>query len=334
MDSLELERPVRAARRWRIVSSAVLGAASVVATGVVFAQAWPAKPMRLVVPFPPGGTVDITARVVQPGLSEVLGQQVVVENRGGAAGVIGAEHVARSAPDGYTMLMGSNSTISVASALNPKTPYDPTKDFAPVSMVGSTPFVVVVHPSVPAKSVKDLVAIAKKKPGLLLMGSGGAGHLVGELFQALTGTRFTHVPYQGVAPANIALIGGQVDLLFDQLTTALPNIKAGKTRALAVASAKRTSFLPDVPTAAEAGLPNYEITNITGILLPAGAAPAIVERLNAAIHKVLAQPATRERLATIANDPAPTTPAQFAAYIREDLARWQKVVREAGIKPE
>ncbi len=298
------------------------------------AQAWPIKPLRLVVPFPPGGTVDITARVIQPGLAEQLGQSVIVENRGGAAGMVGAEHVARAAPDGYTLLMGSNSTFSVAPALNPKAPYDPVRDFSPVSMVGTTPFVLVVHPSVPARSVKELVALAKKKPGLLLMGSGGSGHLVGELFQSITGTKFNHIPYQGVAPANIALVGGQVDLLFDQLTTALPNLKAGKTRALAVASSRRTSSLPDVPTAAEAGVPGYDITNVTGVLAPAATPAAVIDRLNGALHKVLALPATRERLATIANDPAPTTPAQFAAYVREDLARWQKVVKEAGIKPE
>ena len=296
------------------------------------AQSYPARAIRLVVPFPPGGTVDITARAIAPGLAELLGRNVIVDNRGGAAGVIGADVVAKAAPDGYTLMMGSNSTLSVAPSLNTNTPYHPVRDFAPVSLVATTPFVLVVHPSVPAKTVQELIAIAKPKPNRLTMASGGAGHLVGELFQSITGTKFTHVPYQGAGPAGIALIGGQVDLLFDQLTTSVGPVKAGRTRALAVTSKARATAVPEVPTMLEAGVPNYVITNITGVLAPAGTPAEIISQLNAAILKVLAQPATKERFAGVAMEPAPSTPDQFSAYIKEDFARWTKVVKDSNIK--
>ena len=309
---------------------ALLLAGSAVAQSV--AQSYPARAIRLVVPFPPGGTVDITARAIAPGLADLLGRNVVVDNRGGAAGVIGADLVAKAAPDGYTLMMGSNSTLSVAPSLNTNTPYHPVRDFAPISLVATTPFVLVVHPSVPAKTVKELIAIAKPKPNRLTMASGGAGHLVGELFQSITGTKFTHVPYQGAGPAGIALIGGQVDLLFDQLTTSVGPVKAGRTRALAVTSKARATAVPEVPTMQEAGVPNYVITNITGVLAPAGTPAEIISQLNAAILKVLAQPATKERFAGVAMEPAPSTPDQFSAYIKEDFARWTKVVKDSNIK--
>jgi tripartite-type tricarboxylate transporter receptor subunit TctC len=300
----------------------------------VVAQTYPTRPIRLVVPFPPGGTVDISARAIAPGLAEILGQNVIVENRGGAAGVIGTDLVAKAAPNGYTLLMGSNSTFSVAPAINPNTPYNPVRDFTAVTLVGATPFALVVHPSVPAKGVKDLVALARPKAGHLTMGSGGAGHLVGELFQSTTGVKFTHVPYQGAGPAGIALMGGQVDLMFDQLTTSLAPVKSGRTRALAVSSQRRTALLPEVPTMLEAGVAGFVVTSVTGVLAPAGTPAEIVGRLNAAVHKVLALPATKERFAGIALETAPSTPAELAAYVKEDLARWTKVVKEAGIKPE
>jgi tripartite-type tricarboxylate transporter receptor subunit TctC len=295
------------------------------------AQPFPSKPLRLVVPFPPGGTVDVTARAIAPALAEALGQNVIVDNRGGAQGLIGADLVAKSKPDGYVLLMGSNSTLSVAPSLQAKSPYDPVRDFTPISLVGMTPFVLVVHPSVPARTLKEFIAIAKSKPERLTMGSGGVGHLVGELFQSLTGTRFTHVPFQGTGPAGIALMGGHVDLMFDQLVTSLGPIQSGKTRALAVSSRSRSTVVPSIPTMGEAGVRGFEVTSITGVLAPPGTPADVVDRINAAVHKVLAMPATKERFAAMSLETVPSTPAQFAAYIKEDYARWTGVVRAANI---
>ena len=299
------------------------------------AQAYPTKPIRLIVPFPPGGTVDISARAIAPGLVEALGQNVIVDNRGGAQGMVGSAIAAKAPPDGYTLLMGSNSTLTAAPALSPGiVQYNPLRDFAPVSLVAETPFVLVVHPSVPARTVKEFIALAKAKPSAMTMASGGVSHLAGEHFQTLTGTKLTNVPYQGAGPASIALMGGQVDLMFDQLSGAIGSIKAGKTRALAVSFQKRAAAVPEVPTMREAGVPAFAVTSITGVLAPAGTSTEVINRLNAAIHKVLATPAMKERLSTLVLEPSPSTPEQFAAYIREDLARWQKVVKDAGIKTE
>jgi tripartite-type tricarboxylate transporter receptor subunit TctC len=307
------------------------------AAGVAAAQSYPSKPIRLIVPFAPGGNVDITARAVAPALGEVLGQPIVVENRPGAGGTIGADAAAKSAPDGYTLLMGSNSTVSVAPALYPKNPYDPVRDFAPVSILASVPFVLVVNPSVPAKNVAELIALARAKPDYLSMASAGTGssnHLVGELFASLTGARLTHIPYKGSGPAQADLTAGQVNVMFDQLTSALPNIKAGKLRALAVTSPTRNPALPDVPTAAEAGIGNFELANITGILAPAGTPPEVIAKLHDACVKVLAMPSVKERLASLGVEPVGSTPAQFAAFIRDDYARWRKVVADANVKVE
>jgi tripartite-type tricarboxylate transporter receptor subunit TctC len=293
------------------------------------------KPVRLIVPFAAGGNVDITARQIAPGLSELLGQNFIVDNRVGAGGVIGAEAVAKAAPDGYTLMMGSNSTVSVAPSLYPKLAYHPVRDFAPVSLVATTPFVLVVHPSVPVKSVKELIALAKTKPGRLAMASGGTGssnHLVGELFQSLTGAKFTHVPYKGGGPAGVDLMAGQVDLLFDQLSSSVGPLKSGRIRALAVTSAARTAVFPDIPTMKEAGVADFEVTNITGVLAPAGTSAEIIGRLNAAILKVLGSASVKERFAGLALEPAPSTPEQFSVYIKEDFARWTKVVKDASIK--
>ena len=299
------------------------------------AQEYPTKPIRLIVPFPPGGTVDISARAISPGIVEALGQNVIVDNRGGAQGLVGSAIVAKAPPDGYTLLMGSNSSLTAAPALSPGiAQYNPVRDFAAVSLVAETPFVLVVHPSVPARTVKELIALAKAKPAAMTMASGGVSHLAGEHFQTLTGTKFTNVPYQGAGPASIALMGGQVDLMFDQLSGAIGSIKAGKTRALAVSFQKRAAAVPEVPTMREAGVPAFAVTSIVGVLAPAGTSTDVINRLNAAIHKVLAMPATKERFSTLVLEPSPSTPEQFAAYIREDLARWQKVVKDAGIKTE
>jgi tripartite-type tricarboxylate transporter receptor subunit TctC len=316
----------------RIISGAVIALAFSLQT---FAQNYPVKPVRLIVPFAAGGNVDITARQIAPGLSELLGQNFIVDNRVGAGGVIGAEAVAKAAPDGYTLMMGSNSTVSVAPSLYPKLAYHPVRDFAPVSLVATTPFVLVVHPSVPVKSVKELIALAKTKSGRLAMASGGTGssnHLVGELFQSLTGAKFTHVPYKGAGPAGVDLMAGQVDLLFDQLSSSVGPLKSGRIRALAVTSAARTAVFPDIPTMKEAGVADFEVTNITGVLAPAGTSADIIGRLNAAILKVLGSASVKERFAGLALEPAPSTPEQFSVYIKEDFARWTKVVKDASIK--
>ena len=299
------------------------------------AQNFPAKPVRLIVPFAAGGNVDITARQIAPGMSELLGQNFIVDNRVGAGGIIAAELVAKSAPDGYTLMMGSNSTVSVAPSLYPKISYHPLRDFAPISLVATTPFVLVVHPSVPAKTVKELVALAKAKPGRMSMASGGTGsanHLVGELFQSLTGAKFTHIPYKGAGPAGVDLMAGQVDLLFDQLSSSVGPIKSGRIRPLAVTSQARTTIFPAIPTTTEAGVAGFVVTNITGVLAPAGTPAEVISKLNAAILKVLSLPVTRERFAGLALEPAPGTPEQFSAYIKEDYARWTQVVKDANIK--
>jgi tripartite-type tricarboxylate transporter receptor subunit TctC len=310
---------------------AILPALLMLMTGNALAQAYPSQPIRIVVPFPPGGTVDVTARAIGPALTEILGQSMVIENRGGAQGLIGTEFVARSAPNGYTLLLGSNSTLSVAPSLQKKSPYDPVRDFAPISLIGMTPFVLVVHPSVPATTMKEFIAIAKRKPETFTMGSGGVGHLVGELFQTITGTKFIHVPFQGTGPAGSALMGGHVDLLFDQLANSVGQIKGGKFRPIAISSAARSTVLPGIPTMAESGVKGFEVTSITGMLAPAATPREVISRLNAAIVKALARPDVRERFGTMALETIPGSPEQFAAYIREDLARWTKVVRDAGI---
>ena len=303
-----------------------------------WSQAYPSvKPIRLIVPFAPGGNVDITARTIAPGLGEAIGQTVVVENRTGAGGVLGADAVAKSPADGYTLLMGSNSSVSVAPALNPKNPYHPIRDFAPISLVAATPFVLVAHPSVPANTLGELIALAKAKPGSLTMASGGIGssnHLVGELFQSVTGTKLLHIPYKGAGAVAGDLMGGQVQLLFDQLAASTPNIKSGKLKAFAVTSATRASVLPEVPTMVESGLKEMDVINITGLLAPIGTSPEIVARLNAALLKVLARTEVKERFATLGVSPLGSTPEQFATFIRDDYAKWTKVITDANIKAE
>ena len=309
----------------------------VLAASSAWAQSYPSKPIRLIVPFVPGGNVDITARTVAPALGEALGQPIVVENRPGAAGMVGAQALMAGGADGYTLMMGSNSSLAVAPNLYANWPYDPVKGIAPISNLAVTPFVLVVKPALPAKSLDDFVRLAKEKPGQLTMASGGNGssnHLVGELFQMMTGVKFSHVPYKGTGAALVDLAGGQVDLLFDQASSTVPNVRGGKIRAIAVASRARQAALPDTPTFAEAGLKDFEIENFTGLVGPAGMPAEAVAKVHDAAVKALATPVVKERFASLGVQPVGNTPEQWGAEIRTDMARWAKVIKAANIKVE
>jgi tripartite-type tricarboxylate transporter receptor subunit TctC len=297
------------------------------------AQTYPDKPIRLVVPFPAGGTTDILARAVGQKLGEHLGQQVVVDNKPGAGGNIGSDIVAKSAPDGYTLVMGTVGTHAINASLYKKMPYDHIKDFVPVSLVALVPNILVVHPSVPANSVKELIAYAKANPGKLNFASSGNGtsiHLSGELFKTTAGVEMTHVPYKGSAPAVTDLLGGQVQLMFDNMPSALPHVKAGKLKALGVTTAKRFPAAPDIPAIAEAGVPGYEASSWFGVLAPAGTPKEIVNKLSSEIAKILQTPEIKERLLSQGAEPVGNTPDQFAAFIKAETAKWAKVVKESG----
>jgi tripartite-type tricarboxylate transporter receptor subunit TctC len=299
--------------------------------------AYPEKPIRIIVPYPPGGNIDITARAIAPGLTEALVQQVVIDNRGGAGGTIGSEIAAKSAPDGYTLLLGSTGTLTNAPALYPKLGYDPVKDFATTSMVSIVPLVMETHPSVPAHTIKEFIALAKTRPGRITMASAGSGssnHLAGELFQNMTGTKLVHVPYKGSGPALIDMIGGQVDVFFDQLSSSIGHIQSGKLRAIAVTTLKRTAALPAVPTVSESGVPGFDASTVTGIVLPAATPRDIVLKVHGALIKVLRLKATHDSFAHFGAETLESTPEEFTRFIREDLAKWSKVIREAGIKLE
>jgi tripartite-type tricarboxylate transporter receptor subunit TctC len=302
---------------------------------LVSAQVYPTKPIRIVVPFPPGGATDILARDVAQKLTEAWGQQVIVDNRPGAGGNIGSELVAKSAPDGYTLEMGTVGTHAINASLYAKMPYDHVKDFVPVILVAGVPNVLVVNPAVPVNSVAELIAYAKANPGKLNFASSGSGtsiHLSGELFKVMAGVQMTHIPYKGSAPALQDLLGGQVQLMFDNLPPSLPQIKAGKLRALAVTSATRAPALPDVPTLAEAGLPGFEASSWFGLLAPAGTPPAIVIKLNAEVAKWLATPDAKERLAKQGANAVGGTPEDFEKHIAAETVKWAKVVKESGAK--
>jgi tripartite-type tricarboxylate transporter receptor subunit TctC len=297
------------------------------------AQTYPDKPIRLVVPFSAGGTTDILARAVGQKLGEHLGQQVVVDNKPGAGGNIGSDIVAKSAPDGYTLVMGTVGTHAINASLYKKMPYDHIKDFVPVSLVALVPNILVVHPSVPANSVKELIAYAKANPGKLNFASSGNGtsiHLSGELFKTTAGVEMTHVPYKGSAPAVTDLLGGQVQLMFDNMPSALPHVKAGKLKALGVTTAKRFPAAPDIPTIAEAGVPGYEASSWFGVLAPAGTPKEIVNKLSSEIAKILQTPEIKERLLSQGAEPVGNTPDQFTAFIKAETAKWAKVVKESG----
>jgi len=301
--------------------------------GGAYGQGYPAKPVRVVVAYPAGGSIDIVGRMVGQKLAEALGQQFVIENRAGASGNIGTDFVAKAAPDGYTLLMGSAAALASNVNLYTKLPFDPLRDFAPIILVVNQPNVMVLHPSVPAKSVKEFIALAKARPGKLnyaTSGSGSTQHMSGELFIMMTGVNIVHVPYKGGAPALNDLVGGQVDLSFETVPTAMQFVHAGKLRALGVTSLRRSGMLPDVPTLDEAGLGGYELRGWIGLLAPAGTSKEIVARLNGEVQKA-AGGDLRKRLTELGLDVAGGTPEQFAAFMREDIAKYAKLVKASGI---
>jgi len=303
----------------------------------VYGQDYPRRPVRLIVPFPPGGGNDIVARAVAQELGKSLGQQFVVDNRAGAGGAIGAELAARSPADGYTLFLGGVGSHVVNPSLHAKLSYDPIRDFAPVTLIASAPAVLVVHPSVQAASVVELTALAKANPGKLNYASNGNGssaQLAAVLFESMAGVRMTHVPYKGVSQALVDLMSGEVQLMFGTIVAISPHIKAGRLRALAVTGKSRSGLLPEVPTLAEAGLPGYEAGSWYGILAPAGTPGAIVARLNAEINHAMRQPEVRERLAAEGAETIGGTPEEFALHIKAELARTGRLMREAGIRME
>jgi len=309
-----------------------VGCAAVVS--VAFA-AYPERPIRIVVPFAPGGNIDINARTVAPGMSEQLGQQVIVENRGGAGGRIGTEAVAKAAPDGYTWLLGSTGSLTVNPVFAAKPGYDALRDFVPTSFISEVPLMLAVHPSLPSRTVKQFIALAKAKPGEILMASAGIGsntHLTGELFQVMTGVKLTHVPYKGAGPAAIDLVAGHAQCIFDQVTSSGRHVKAGKLRALAVTSDRRSVQFPDVPTMKEAGAPGVESTAFTGIFLPAATPRDIVTKVHAALVKVLDQPAVRDAFNRLGADVVKSTPEEVTRRLTSEIAKWRKVQSRTGIR--
>lgn len=298
------------------------------------AQSYPDKPIRIVVTFPAGGPTDAVARPISQSLSTTWGQPVIIDNRGGAGGIVGTEIVAHSAPDGYNLLIGTAGGMSINPSLHAKLSYDPFKDFAPISMLVINPQILVMHPALAASNVRELVALAKSKPGQLNFASSGTGtatHLGLELFKAATGINVVHVPYKGGAPALTDLIAGQVQLLFISIPSVMPQVKAGRLKALAVSSARRSLSAPDVPTVAESGYPGFEYVNWNALFAPAATPRAIINKLNSEVVKIMRDPDLAQKLVSQGAEPAPGTPEQLAQYMRVDFDRWRKVIRAAGI---
>jgi tripartite-type tricarboxylate transporter receptor subunit TctC len=322
--------PLRRHLLGALISTAALGLA---VAPVQAADKFPSKPITIIVPFSAGGTTDILARIVGVKLGEVTGQTVIIDNRPGAGGNIGSALVARAKPDGYTLLMGTVGTHAINQTLYPKLNFDPIKDFAPLTRVANLPNLLVVHPSVPVKNVQELISYAKANPGKLNFGSSGNGssiHLSGELFKNMTGIDMQHVPYKGSAPAVTDLLGGQISMMFDNMPSAIQHVKSGKLRPLAVTTAKRSPALPNVPTIEEAGVKGYEATSWFGLLAPDGTPPAVVNKLNADLVKILAMPDVKKQMAEQGAEPYSETPAAFAGFIKAETAKWAKVVKASG----
>jgi len=311
------------------------GTAIAQSTSTGSAQAYPSKPVRMIVPFPPGGATDIVARLIAQKLTEAWGIQVIVDNRAGAGGTIGSDIAAKSAPDGYTILMGTSSTHAVAPSLYSKLSYDPVRDFAPVTLVASATILLAVHPSLPARNVRDLIALAKKQPNVLSFassGSGGISHLVGEHFKSVAGVSMVHIPYKGDTPALIDLVSGQVHLMFGTAVSFLPYVKTGRLNALAVTNPKRSPIVPNVPTVAESGLAGFEALQWFGILAPAATPKDMIAKLHADTVRAVRLQDVRDRMTSLGAEVVGSTPAEFAAFQRADTAKWAKVVKESGAK--
>ena len=325
------------ARSYRCAVLTALIAAVSAGAAPAAAQTYPSRPITLVVPFPPGGSATIIARIIADKMSEGLGQQIVIDNRGGAGGSIAARQVAKSAPDGATLLLAFTGTLAVSPLIFANVGYDPRKDFAGIGLIGMAPSVLAVHPSVPARSVADLVGIAKAEPGKIQYGSPGIGttnHLAGELLAAMTGIRITHIPYKGTGPAITDLLGGHIAMMFAPIPAAHGNVSAGALRALGVTSLKRSSLWPDIPTVAETGLPGFEVVQRSTLLAPAGTPRTIIDRLNKELNAVLATDEVRRRLAVEGGEPVPGAPEEYAADIDREEMRWSKLVATIGLKGE
>jgi tripartite-type tricarboxylate transporter receptor subunit TctC len=319
-----------------IVVLAALGAALVQHAAAQAPGSYPNRPIRLVMPAAPGGPVDVIGRTVGTGLAEVLGQSIVMDNRAGAGGIIGAEIVARGNPDGYTLMFAHSGPLAIEAAIHSKLSYHPLKDFAPVSLVAASPYALIVSPASPAKSVKDLVVLAKSRPGKFHFASGGIGtglHMAGELLNLAAGIRMVHVPYKGAAPSMTALMSGEVDTMFNGVSSALPHVRAGRLRALAISSAQRSPLLPDLPSVAESGL-TYETAGWYGLVAPARTPKAVTAMLQSSLHKALNRPEMKERLASQAVEGIASTPEQLTRHLRSELDKWTAVVKAAGLKAD
>ena len=314
-----------------------IAACAAVTAPPVSGQPFPAKPVRLIIPFPAGGGADIFARLIGRRLQDNLGQPFVSDNRAGASGIIGCEIVARANPDGYTLLMGTTGTHTTNPAVYAKLPYDPIKDFAPVSLVAESPFVLLVNPSLPVRSVKELIAYAKSKPGQLTYGSSGVGsssHLGFELFNLMAGIKGVHVPYKGLPPAMTDVIGGQLAITWNSISASAPLIKSGQIRAVGIGSQKRSVLMPDIPTISESGLPGYELGSWYGMFAPHGTPAGIVRQLHHEIVKVIGDPVVHQQFAGLGAEAVGSTPEAFRAVLQKDLAKWARVAREANVKAE
>jgi tripartite-type tricarboxylate transporter receptor subunit TctC len=314
------------------VAAAMLG---MLAAPAAIAQAWPVKPIRIIVPFSPGGSTDVTARIVGQRLTEQVGQSFVIDNRPGAGGNIGADLVAKAPPDGYALLLATTGVMAINQYLYKTLPYDPERDFAPITQIGALPLVLVTTASMPARNVKELIALAKKRPGVLSFASsgvGGATHMTAELFNAASGLNMVHVPYKGSPQAIQDVVAGNVILMFDQVVSSMPQVNAGKMRALAISSAKRFPTLPELPTIAESGVPGFESVSFNGLAAPAGTPREVINRVQSEVARALNAPDMRERMLRDGMEPVASTPEAFAAFIRSERVKWAKVVRELGLK--
>jgi tripartite-type tricarboxylate transporter receptor subunit TctC len=304
-------------------------------SGSLHAQAYPSKPIRWIVPFPPGGGTDVISRALAQKLTEAWGQQVVADNRPGSGGTIGLAAAAKLPADGYNIVLGQLANVAIAPALYAKLPYDPIKDFTPVTLALTSPLILVAHPSLPAKNVKELIALAKAKPDSVTFGSPGngtTGHLGTEIIKTAGGVKMTHIPYKGASPAFTGLLSGEISVYMSSIQPAIPMLNAGRVRALGVTSAKRMATLPNVPTISESGLPGYEVTNWYGVMMPAGVPKEVLTKIHAELVKILKMPDVQQRFQAEGGDTTSNTPEQFAAFIKTEITKWSKAVRESGAK--